>query len=78
MSEYTANDFLKLLRQHAFHNPLQPRVCEICRVEAYRQENTPTVRWSKAIKTVLHPPMPIGIMLGVIAVLIAAVALLLP
>lgn len=75
MSEKETNDILKLVRQHAFHNPLQPRVCEICRVEEYRQSNTPTLRWAKAVKTAVQPPAPVAIMLCVILGLIAALAL---
>lgn len=71
-----SNDILKLIDQHRFHNPLIPRTCYICKVEAYRQDNTPTVRWSKAVRTVLKPPMPVAIMLALIAVQIVAIALL--
>ena len=76
MNELQAtNDLLKIIRQHAFHNPLQPRACQICHVEQYRQENTPTVRWSKAVERAVKPPMPVAIMLLAILGLITALAL---
>ena len=70
-----ANDILKLIDQHRFHNPLQARTCHLCKVEAFRRSNTPTVRWSKAVNTALHPPVPVAVMLGTIAALICALAL---
>ena len=70
----TANDFLRLLDQHRFHNPLV-NTCQLCRGEQYRQSTTPTVRWSKAAKAFFQPPLPVVIMLGTIAVLICALAL---
>lgn len=76
MSEYTANDILKLIDQHRFHNPLIPKTCHLCKVETFRESNTPTNRWSKALKTVVQPPLPVAIMLGVILIQIIAIALL--
>lgn len=75
MNERETNDLLKLLALHKFqHHSLQPKACVYCDAEVYRQQNTPTVRWSRAVKTVLHPPMPVGIMLTVIFALICALA----
>lgn len=70
-----SNDLLKLIDVHRFHNPLAPRTCYICKVETYRQENTPTVRWSKAARTFFKPPLPVAIMALAILILIVALAL---
>ena len=73
----TPNDVLRLIDQHRFHNPLIPRTCYICKVETYKSENTPTVRWSKAVKTVLHPPVPVVVLLLAIAIQLITIATLL-
>jgi hypothetical protein len=77
MSEYTTNDILKLIDQHRFHNPLQSRTCHLCKVEAFRQSNTPTVRWSRAVRTAFQPPMPVAVMLVGLLIQTIAIALLL-
>ena len=73
----TSNDLLRLIDAHRFHNPLSPRSCQLCRNEEYRARNTPTVRWSRAVTSAFHPPMPVAVMLGAILVLTCALAVLL-
>jgi hypothetical protein len=68
------NDLLKLVNMHRFHNPLQPKACELCRNEVFRQRNGPTARWSRAVVTALKPPAPVAVMLGLIAALAVALA----
>jgi hypothetical protein len=75
MNERETNDLLKLISLHRFHNPLHPKACELCRVETYRQDNTPTVQWSKAISRALRPPLPVLILLAVILIETTALAL---
>jgi hypothetical protein len=70
-----SEEFLRAIDRHRFHNPLEPKTCYICKVETFRQDNTPTVRWSKAVKTVVQPPMPVAIMILVILIQLIALAL---
>ena len=49
----SASDILRLMDQHRFHNPLQTKTCHLCKLETFRQDNTPTVRWSRAVRTVI-------------------------
>jgi hypothetical protein len=76
MNERDTNDPLKLISLHRFHNPLQPKACELCRVEAYRQENTPTLQWSKAISRAVKPPKPVLILQAIILIETIALALI--
>lgn len=72
-----ANDLLRLIEAHKFHNPLSPTACDLGRVEEFRAANTPTASWGRAVSNALRPPMPVAVILGVIAVETVAIALLL-
>ena len=63
-----SEEFLRAIDRHRFHNPLEPKACYICKVETFRQDNTPTIRWSKAISRAVRPPLPVAIMILVIAI----------
>lgn len=68
--------FMRDLDFHRFHNPLQPKTCYFCKVESFRKDATPTARWAKALQTVLKPPTPVLVMLGIITLQAAALVAL--